>query len=190
MKLYCIGNIGYWIKLMTSNESTLYLNHTFQKQSALSQFEIATSNGRLKLSIPTIKDTRKGKYKDVKIDYQSNWQVEHWRSIENAYLKSPFFLHYGYKIESVLKFKHLTLLELNLALFRVIEKCLRCRKEVTVNYNEVVYFQKEKLTSVEPYPQVFDTNNKFEADLSILDLIFNLGPECVDYLSKTPQKSP
>ncbi|MDA8886033.1 WbqC family protein [Bacteroidia bacterium] len=186
MKLHCIGNIGYWIKLMTNNESTLYLNHTFQKQSALSQFEIATSNGRLKLSIPTIKDTRKGKYKDVKINYQSNWQVEHWRSIENAYLKSPFFLYYGYRIESVFKSKHLTLLELNLALFTVIERCLKCEKEFKVNYIKEVYLQKEALTSVESYPQVFDTKNNFEADLSILDLIFNLGPECADYLSKTP----
>lgn len=57
--LHCIGNISYWHAIIQSESNYIHINHTFQKQSYLSQFEIMTSNGKLKLSIPTQKSTRK-----------------------------------------------------------------------------------------------------------------------------------
>ncbi len=182
MKLVCVGNIAFWSTFLLDKNPVLYLNHTFQKQCELSQYEIVTANGRLKMSVPTIKETRKGAYSQVKIDYTSKWQVEQWRSIENAYRKSPFFLYYERKIGEVFRSDHTTLLQFNLALFRILCNCLKVKEFPILNTTVPCCFAKTLFVQNEPYPQVFDNTMKFEENLSILDLIFNLGPEAKDYL--------
>jgi hypothetical protein len=182
MILHCIGNISHWSGLLSKPEIILLINHTYQKQSELSQYEIATASGRLKLSIPTQKSTRKGAYSEVRIDYSTNWQVEHWRSIRNAYHKSPFYLYYGYKIEEVYMHKYDTLLELNKALFDTLLSCIKCNKKSAINNSEPAYYKESTCINNSVYPQVFDTKIKFEKNLSILDVLFNLGPETQDYL--------
>jgi hypothetical protein len=166
------------------------VNHTFQKQSTLSQFEIVNTNGRQKLSIPTIKATRKGFYNSVEIDYSTNWQVEHWRSIENAYLKSPFYLYYGYKIEGVFKNEYKSLLDFNLAVFKCIKDCIKQKSALHIDEETSLYFEELKESNNSVYPQVFDTKLPFEENLTILDLLFNLGPETLDYLKQAQYKTP
>lgn len=182
MLLRCIGSINYWSKICCNNNLLLFSNHTFQKQSSLSQFEITTSNGRLKLSIPTKKSTRRGPYQDVEIDYSTNWQIEHWRSIENAYLKSPFFLYYGYKVERVFKSRPQYLIEFNLALLNEIANCIKLPNEIKIDSETSLYFKEIENRNHQTYPQVFDTKRPFESNLCVLDLLFNIGPETLEYL--------
>jgi hypothetical protein len=184
MNLHCVGNISYWSQMIRQGERTLYTNHTFQKQTYLSQFEILTSTGRLKLSIPSKKSTRKGLYSDVHIDYSFNWQKEMWRTIQNAYSKSPFFLFYGYKIEAELMKKETALINLNWSLFQAIVSCLKIPNVYQLDTTQSVYFDSIIPIKNELYPQVFDDRIPFEYDLSILDLLFNLGPETLDYLGR------
>lgn len=181
MFLHCLGNISNWSVIVSQEIDHLKVNHTFLKQSSLSQYEIMTTNGILKMSIPTIKKTRNGLYENIQIDYNSNWRTEQWRGIENAYVKSPFFLYYGYKIESVFKEEYTSLLELNFALHRCICKCIKVDSR-QIDKETNIHFHKEAKNSVKPYPQVYDAKREFESDLSILDLLFNLGPETHDYL--------
>ncbi len=181
MFLTCVGNISYWKELVQNQEVTFFLNHTFQKQTELSQFEIVGPNGRLKLSLPLIKATRKGPYDAVHLDYHSNWQVEHWRSIENAYKKAPFFLYYGYKIQPVFQKRHETLVDFNKAMLEAILNCIKHDSDILFSEESVAY-SATKLSSTVAYPQVFDAKLNFESNLSILDVIFNLGPETLDYL--------
>jgi hypothetical protein len=182
MILHCIGNISHWSALLRATEVIIQINHTYQKQSELSQYEISTASGRLKLSIPTQKSTRKGPYSEVKIDYSTNWQVEHWRSIRNAYHKSPFYLYYGYKVEEVYMQKYDTLLGLNQALFTTLLSCIKYTKKSELNTSDIVYYRGSIGLHNNIYPQVFDTKIDFEENLSILDVLFNLGPETQDYL--------
>ncbi|MGB0851210.1 MAG: WbqC family protein [Bacteroidia bacterium] len=182
MHIDCIGSISYWVEISKKADVVLYSNHTFQKQSSLSQFEITTSNGRLKLSVPTKKSTRKGALKDVEIDYTSNWQIEHWRSIENAYLKSPFFLYYGYKIERVFKSNPRYLLDFNISLFNEIAKCIKLSKAINEDSETSQYYKEIEVLNHKTYPQVFDTKQPFVPNLCILDLLFNLGPETLEFL--------
>lgn len=179
-----IGNISYWAEVLQTDEQvSLCTHHTFQKQSSLSQCEIMTTSGRLKLSIPTIKNTRKGWYKDVQIDHSTKWQIEHWRSIESAYLKSPFFLYYGYKIEPIFLSENKYLLDYNILLSEILCTCLKVDK-INLNDKNTYTFQKQTrlIKSDHTYPQVFDTRLPFESNLSLLDVLFNLGPETKDYL--------
>lgn len=183
MILSSIGSIAYWSELTQSHEPTVHLNHTFQKQSELSQYDIVTAQGKLKLSIPTQKSTRKGAYENVRIDYNSAWQVEHWRSIQNSYRKSPFFLYYGYKIEDVYMKKYTSLVDFNLDLLVVIHSCLKLQHELKINKVDAIYYTDTEAIKNPAYPQVFDDNLPFQENVSILDLIFNLGPEAKYYLA-------
>ena len=185
MNLDCIGSISYWINILRPETENICTNHTFQKQSSLSQFEIVASNGRQKLSIPTVKKTRKGAYKEVHIDYSTNWQAEQWRSIEIAYLKSPFYLYYGYKIEAVFKTQHTCVLHLNLALFHEIYTCIKADQKINIDDATSIYYTETAPVVHQAYPQVFDDKISFESNLSILDLLFNLGPETKEYLMRS-----
>lgn len=180
--LHCIGNISYWHAIIQSESNYIHINHTFQKQSYLSQFEILTSNGKLKLSIPTQKSTRKGMYSEVLIDYSNNWQTELWRSIQNAYSKSPFFLYYGYKLEEVILKRHLKLIDLNWELFKVLGSCIHKPLDIELEKEEITKYQETRIENLANYPQVFDDRLDFESNLSIIDVLFNLGPETIDYL--------
>lgn len=184
MNLICIGNISFWNTWLKNSSHTIQLNHTFQKQSWLSQYEIMTAHGVLKLSVPTVKATRKGAYAKVAISYDSNWQIEQWRSIENAYKKSPFFIFYNYKIEPIFKANFTYLYEFNLALFHVLSECLKTGREPIIDKETSIYYtEKEKRTYLE-YPQVFDDKQPFQSDLCVLDVLFNLGPEALDYIKQ------
>jgi hypothetical protein len=180
--LHCIGNISYWHAIIQSESNYIHINHTFQKQSYLSQFEIMTSNGKLKLSIPTQKSTRKGMYSEVLIDYSNNWQTELWRSIQNAYSKSPFFLYYGYKLEEVILKRHLKLIDLNWELFKVLGSCIYKPLDIELEKEEITNYQETRIGNLANYPQVFDDRLDFESNLGIIDVLFNLGPETIDYL--------
>tara|TARA_Y100000385_G_scaffold193741_1_gene200427 strand:- start:743 stop:1309 length:567 start_codon:yes stop_codon:yes gene_type:complete len=180
--LHCVGNISYWHSILQQEYDFVHTNHTFQKQSYLSQFEIMTSNGRLKLSIPTQKPSRKGMFNKVLIDYSNNWQIEMWRSIQNAYSKSPFFLYYGYKIKEVILKKNITLMDFNWQMFNVVSKCIHLPYDLKLDQEEVAIYNQNDYKDLPSYPQVFDDRWDFEPNLSIIDLLFNLGPETIDYL--------
>jgi hypothetical protein len=182
MFVHCIGSVSFWASLLAEETVLLTTHHTFQKQSSLSQFEIATAQGRLKISVPTVKQTRKGLYKNVAIDYSSNWQIEMWRSIENSYQKSPFFQYYDYKIKSKILATETYLLDYNMAVLHVIADMLKQDTEMTVDAENSIYFSEISPVTCPRYPQVFDDKNEFQENLCVLDALFNLGPETFDYL--------
>ncbi len=182
MFLECIGSIGYWEKFI-QKPSPFNLNHTFQKQSALSQFSICGPNGLIKLSIPTKKATRRGPYSKVEIDYSSKWQSEHWKSIENAYIKSPFFIYYDYKIEPIFKKQYRYLCDFNIAMTLAVKNVLRLNEIGEITQGDAIFYDELASDFTRVYPQVYDDKNDFIPNLSILDLLFNLGPETLDYLA-------
>jgi hypothetical protein len=182
MFLVCVGDISYWAQLINQKKVVLTLNHTFQKQTSLSQYQIVGPNGVQKLSVPLKKSTRKGPYVDVEISYDENWIDEHWKSLNSYYKKSPFFLYYNYKIEPVYHAKHTTLVQFNLALLNAVLKCLKVDIETVTDNDLAVSFVEQDKKLIPSYPQVFDVKMNFQPNMSILDLLFNLGPEAVDYL--------
>ncbi|MFY0644050.1 MAG: WbqC family protein [Bacteroidia bacterium] len=181
MFLDCFGSLNWWVNFISAEERILETNHSFQKQSSLSQYQINGANGIIKCSVPTVKESRRGPFLNVQIA-DENWQMEQWRSIKTAYLKSPFFIYYDFKLEPLFRKKHQSLYEFNKGCFEVILDCLKIDTDVKWESKEAYYKEVPKY-SLEVYPQVFDERNPFNGDVAILDLIFNLGPEARDYLS-------
>lgn len=144
------------------------------------------------LSIPVVKQSGvRQKTHEVKIDYATNWQKLHLRAIETAYGSSPFLEFYIDDILPIYEKKYDSLLALNKACHEAVCNMMDWQLPLTYSsdfithddLNQRVDFKKgwrdEKLP---PYTQVFYEKKDHISNLSILDLIFNLGPESGIYL--------
>jgi hypothetical protein len=166
------------------------------KQTCRNHCHIYGPNGLQVLSVPVHKvNGNHTLVKDIRIVTSIPWQRLHLRSIETAYNNSPFFLYYKDEFIKVFQKKFEFLLDLNTHLLTIIFNILKIEKRVgftqeflkiplgTGDYRKLL--KQKKTTSnnnFPPYNQVFSSKYGFIADLSILDLIFNLGPESLNFL--------
>tara|TARA_R110002050_G_scaffold204327_1_gene339567 strand:+ start:53729 stop:54349 length:621 start_codon:yes stop_codon:yes gene_type:complete len=166
----------------------------FQKQTHRNRCKIYGANGVITLSIPVQTNSKKVAMQQVHISNIEAWQRIHWRSIESAYKSSPFFEFYSHLWAPIYEKKYSSLWEFNLDIHHVILACLQSNSETCFttefipltngDYRKVYSSKKVHPHSDEfpTYQQVFSYDKNFEPDLSIMDLIFNLGPEATDYL--------
>jgi len=187
-----LAPITYYAILLQEIDCTLEQHENFIKQSIRNRCEIYTSNGKLRLTIPK---KRQGISKtiitNVKISYTEKWQKEHWNAITSAYNSSPFFEYYKDDLEPFFKKKEVYLIDFNSKLQKVILKFLKIDREYpkSTKYNKLGNFTDLrdytfKSKKIEIYSQVFMEKHGFISNLSILDLLFNLGPESIDYLNR------
>jgi hypothetical protein len=163
---------------------TLNIGHTFQKQCELSQFLITSANSsRHKLSIPIDKSTKRFFVKDVRISNNENWQDELWKNITTAYKSSPFFIYYDFKIEPLFTKEYDFLFDFNREAIEIFMGCLKTDCELKFS-EEPIFYKETEFYETKSYPQVFDNLHGFTPNLSILDLIMNIGPESSDYLQQ------
>ena len=87
--------IQYFTKFLLYKNILIEQYDHYGKQSYRNRCEIYGANGPLTLSVPVNKKhNQKILVRDVDIDYSLNWQKVHWKAIESAYNRSPFFLYY------------------------------------------------------------------------------------------------
>jgi len=150
------------------------------------------ANGSQTLTIPKErKSSDKTLISDINISNQDKWQKSHWQSIVSAYNSSPFFEYYKDELLPFYNTKYSTLFDFNLKLTKTILELMQVEKKL----NFTSKFQKEFngldfrsskfiLKNQEEYQQVFSDKNPFIPNLSILDVLFNLGPETTSYLER------
>jgi len=147
------------------------------------------------LSIPilhTKSEHGRQQYKDVRIDNSYSWQRLHWRTLETAYRTSPFFEFYEDEIKPLYETQFEFLINFNLKTIEIICELLEVEfpeertKEYALNYDMdyrfLVNAKKEIKLDVPEYVQVFGERHGFIPNMSILDLLFNLGPNSTAYL--------
>lgn len=174
------------------------VNDNYQKQTFRNRTYISNDRGKHILSIPIIHAGRangRQKYKDVLIDNSYLWQRQHWRTLETAYRTSPFFEFYEDEIKALYNQPYEKLLEYNLKTIETIFDCLQLEMplaksesfEITPIHNEDYRFlisaKLKHQLKFNTYTQVFNDRHGFLPNLSILDALFNLGPNTVDYLN-------
>jgi hypothetical protein len=185
---------GYFHLIKTAGNVFIEQMENYPRQTYRNRCRILSSGGTLDLSVPVTKGgLRKVLTRDVTIDYTKKWQNIHLRALTSAYNRSPYFQFYFDFFEPVIRKNHKYLIDLNAEL---LDTCLGLLKIIKcINYtsyfipeteaeNDHRYRISPKIRSGfhgRPYIQVFGVNG-FIPDLSVLDLIFNTGPEAVEYL--------
>ncbi len=197
-----LPNLVYIKHLLTAEEVLIEKHQNYVKQTYSNRCKILSANGIQVLSIPTIKlHNEKQPIGLVKINYEEDWQKQHWLAFQSAYGKSAFWFYYKDYFETFyLKKKYEYLFEFNMDLLKLVIKLLKVEKQVSSTdafrpeYNNALdlrnYFDaknrnKAELNEAEKlkkYLQVFTEKYPFQANLSILDLLMNQGPLSKNYL--------
>jgi hypothetical protein len=175
----------------------------YEKQTYRNRCYINTSQGVETLIVPLTAKHGKTLIKDVRIDYNQKWLNNHWRSIQTAYGKAPFYEYYHQDLHDILFKRQEFLYDLNLHLLTMCLKWLRYNivvRETTIyektpqtgisDYRSAINPKKAEgcngfYKSVE-YRQVF--GSKFVENLSIVDLIFCKGPGAIQTVVESAVK--
>ena len=191
-------SISHFAALAQSENTVFEIEDNFQKQTNRNRTYIYSPNGIQLLNIP-VKHSKEShqKTKEIQIETDSDWQKQHFKSLEAAYRSSPFFEFFEDDLRPIFEKKHNFLLDLNFETLEILSKCLRMKLEYTatteyfheVEPNEYKDFRalvngKKDSSSFESYTQVFDDKYGFINNLSVLDLLFNEGKYALDYLKK------
>jgi hypothetical protein len=198
-----LGTIQYYSKLLGYKRIIIENQENFTKQSYRNRCDIYGANGKLSLTIPVKKGrTIKTPINELEIDYTEEWQKNHWRSIESAYRHSPFFEYYADDLLPFYKSEIKYLTEFNNGIQKVILHAMEVYPDIQYTkeyYREVTNSDDFRDTihpktrmqkpdnnySVRKYYQVFADKFGFIENLSILDLLFNMGPETEEILLKS-----
>ncbi len=170
---------------------------TFPKQTYRNRCKIYTDKGTMRLTVPVKKPNgNKSKTNEILIYNDEKWFLNHWKAIKSAYESSPYFLYYKDDLKDIFSPRFKLLLELNTVIINKVTEILDIKTNITYTNNfeknpdNIIdmrnYFHpKNSIEAIEfpEYDQVFSDRHGFIQDLSILDLLFNLGPEANKYLS-------
>ncbi len=189
---YLPSLIYYW-HIVNSNV-IFNLSTKYQKQTTRNRCMIMSANGPQKLIIPVRHSNKENEIlhdHNVKIDNTQNWKVKHWKSIQNAYRSSPFFEFYEEGFFKVFFNNEKLLYSFNMNIISHINNILGVQKNIEISNRKLSHEKYDKKLmnikkylcyNVPPYNQVFMSKFKFIPNLSILDLIFNMGPKSINYL--------
>ncbi len=184
--------ISYFSLWLQSEKIYLEQWENFPKQTYRNRCIIQGANGRLPLIIP-IEHTGVRMFKDIKISYASQWQKLHWKSIQSSYQSSPYFEYYEDSLYPIFEKKETFLFDLNLKTLNWINEKIKLDLswKLTEKYVKIPnetdardFFnaKKESTYQGQKYIQVFSDRFEFMSDLSILDLICNVGTKSATYM--------
>lgn len=189
--------VVYYALINKNDISLIEGAENYIKQSYRNRCQIAATNGVQTLSIP-IENSGKTFIKDIKISNHGDWQRMHWNSITSAYNSSPFFEYYADDLHPFFEKKERWLFDMNEEIRQTICNLISINPKVifTTEYQKDYNFNDYRNTIqpkspiidkieeeiIKPYYQVFNNKHGFLKNLSILDLLFNMGPESVFYL--------
>ena len=188
-----LPSIEYISSFLKAEEPSIELFETYQKQSCRTRTNVMTANGIQTLTIPVIKTNGNHTLtKDIEISYKESWQQIHLRCLESAYRKSAYFDYYFPYFEKIYKQKFNTLIELNDFCLKTILKILKSKKEYsyTTDFEKITNEDDYRISlskgtnkiEIKPYYQVFADRHGFTPNLSIIDLLFNEGPNSIHNL--------
>jgi len=194
------GNIEYFSFFAKHQVVNIDLTEKYQKQTYRNRTEIYGANGKLNLSVPVNRPFGKNTLiHQVEIAYKENWQKNHFKSIESAYRRTPFYEFYIDDIKLILNENHHLLQDLNLKLTNHLVNKLGIDCEINLVKDKAFkngidltqHFSPKKETDFEcqPYIQTFSDRNPFINNLSILDLLFNEGPNSICVIEESNLES-
>ena len=191
------GPVQWYQKLYRADCVQIEQWESFQKQTYRNRCLIATTQGIQALTIPVVRGET-SLIKDLRISDHGNWRHLHWNALQSAYGESPFFEYYQDDIRPFYE-KHWTyLLDFNEEIRQRICELIDIQPQV--RYSQAFLPITDALSNdyrfainpkhpgedpeftPKPYYQVYQQKHGFLPNLSVLDLLFNMGPESIFYL--------
>ena len=198
------GPIQWYQKLYRYDQTLIEQYDSYQKQTYRNRCVIATANGLQTLTVPVEHSVNSQelsanspKVKDLRISDHNQWRRIHWNALQSAYSESPFFDYYADDIRPFFEKRYEFLIDFNEAIRQTVCDLLDIHPNVSYtsdfslqpsaidDYREVInakHPQADADFQPRRYWQVFEDRHGFQANLSILDLLFNMGNEAVFYL--------
>lgn len=199
-----LAPVEYYAKIYAYEKIFVEQYDNYLKQTYRNRCVIASASGPLTLSIPTEKSgTSKCTMKDIRISDHGNWRHLHWNAIESAYSSTPFFEYYRDDFRPYYEKKYSFLLDFNEELCALICKLVDMSPSISgtkdykqyfsaneSDFREIINPKKNYITDdptfyPHPYYQVFEFRHGFLPNLSIIDLLFNMGPESLLVLKES-----
>lgn len=186
-----------YFSLINKNKPDIWIEKEehFPKQTYRNRANIYSPDGLLTLVVPVVKGSKvHTPVKDVKISYDFNWQRLHWMSLQSCYRRSAYFEFYEDDFARFYEYKTTYLFDYNEQLLNMVLKFLKMpvqlnytqeylgRYEQVLDYRNAIHAKKDSSFEQKPYFQVFEERKGFLKNLSIVDLLFNQGPQSVNYL--------
>lgn len=191
-----LAPVQYYSKLYRATKATIEQHEHYQKQSYRNRCVIAGANGTMPLSIPIEKpDNPKCVVKDIRIAEHGNWRHLHWNALISAYNSTPFFEYYEDDFRTFYEKKYDFLYDFNESLRETVCRLLHIDTPVehtadyvsevpesVADFREMIHPKRDWRTTdtsfiPQPYYQVFREKHGFLENLSIVDLLFNMGNE-------------
>ena len=195
------GPVQWYQKLYCAEEVQIERWESFQKQTYRNRCLIATTNGVQALTVPVVRSQENtNTIKDLRISDHGNWRHLHWNALKSAYGESPFFDYYQDDIRPFFEKRWEFLLDFNEEIRQ--KMCELIDFQPTVSYSLEWKVESGEFAGLDfretirpkhpapdpdftprPYYQVYQQKHGFLPNLSILDLLFNMGPESIFFLS-------
>lgn len=197
LPVLCFPSIGLMRLWMQSENPTFEVHDHYQKQTFRNRYLILQSTGKHDLSIPVhFHKSGNLEYQSVRIDHRSPWARTHWRSLVTAYNNAPYFEHYADALQPILHDPGDLLLDFNLRLLHWLQKTLNMpefqlstewtplKSTDDADFRSIDKVNHPLHTQHQSYTQTFSDRLPFQPGCSILDALFNLGPDTYWLLKK------
>ena len=191
-----LAPVQYYSKLAAFDVIRIEKQENFPKQTCRNRCHIASANGMLALTVPVEKPASlKAPVRDIRISNHGNWRHIHWNAFVSSYNLSPFFEYYADDFRPFYEKKYDYLLDFNESLRTMVCDLLDIRPLIkyTRQYTPFAVNDFRAITSRHPLPdahftprpyyQVFRDKHGFLPNLSIVDLLFNMGPEAILFIT-------
>ena len=192
------GPIQWYQKLYRAEHVIIEQWESFQKQTYRNRCLIATTNGIQALTVP-VEHSDSQLIKDIRLSDHGNWRHLHWNALQSAYGESPYFEYYQDDIRPFFEKRWVYLLDFNEAIRQKMCELIDIQPEVTYNTRYMAdcgsLDMDDFRSAINPkhpiqdddfetkcYYQVYQMKHGFISNLSVLDLLFNMGPESIFYL--------
>ena len=191
------GPVQWYQKLHRAEYVLIEQWESFQKQTYRNRCLIATTQGIQTLTVP-VERSSEGCIRDLRISDHGNWRHLHWNALQSAYGESPFFEYYQDDIRPFFTERWNYLLDFNEAIRAKMCELIDIQPHVaqteswreecgvgSVDFRTAInpkHPAPDPDFTPRPYYQVYREKHGFLPNLSVLDLLFNMGPESIFYL--------
>lgn len=198
-----LAPVQYYAWMLAADEVLLEQHDHYMKQTYRNRCTIAAADGPLSLTVPIIKpESDKCPMKDIRISDHGNWRHLHWNALKSAYRMSPFWEYYEDDFRPFYEQKWEFLMDYNQALQEKVCELIDFTPNITrteaflspseagmQDLREVIHPKRDIAADgkfqVVSYYQVFKERQGFLPNMSIMDLLMNMGPESLLILKKS-----